>query len=66
MLSYEEALQSILETIRPLPPVSMPLDQAAGKVLAETVSARWDLPPADNAAMLEALPFGRRMKCPTI
>lgn len=51
MISYQEALQLVLDRIRPLPPVEVPLEQAGGLVLAETVAARWDMPPADNSAM---------------
>lgn len=51
MISYQEALQLVLDHIRPLAPVEVPLEQADGLVLAEAVDARWDLPPADNSAM---------------
>ena len=51
MISYPEALQIVLDSIRQLPPVELPLSQAVGRVLAQAVSARWDLPPADNSAM---------------
>lgn len=51
MLSYREAVAIVLETIAPLRTVEIPLPQAAGKVLAETVQSRWDLPTADNSAM---------------
>ncbi len=51
MLTYEEALRRILEAVSPLSAVEMPLPEALGRVLAEPVTARWDLPPADNSAM---------------
>ncbi len=51
MISYQEALQIVLDSIRALPPVELPLSQAVGRVLAQPVTARWDLPPADNSAM---------------
>lgn len=51
MLSYDGAICKVLETVRALPAVEIPLGQAGGHVLAETVYARWDLPPADNSAM---------------
>lgn len=51
MLSYEQAVEVVLQRVRPLPPVSMALAEALGRVLAEPVRARWDLPPADNSAM---------------
>ncbi|HWQ22262.1 MAG TPA: gephyrin-like molybdotransferase Glp [Clostridia bacterium] len=51
MLSIEEALKAILDHATPLTPVAMPLDEAAGLVLAETVTARGDVPPFANSAM---------------
>jgi molybdopterin molybdotransferase len=51
MLSYDEALQMVLQTVHPLPPLESPLTRAVGRVLAAPVAARWDLPPADNSAM---------------
>lgn len=51
MLTYDEALQMVLETVQPLPPVALPLMQAAGRVLATAVVASRNLPPSDNSAM---------------
>lgn len=51
MLTYEEALQIVLETVQPLPPVLLPLTSAAGRVLATAVIASRNLPPSDNSAM---------------
>ena len=51
MLSYDEALTRILATIAALPAVEMSLDEAGGLVLAEAVTARWDMPRTDNSAM---------------
>ena len=51
MLSYQEAVEVVLRTVQPLPPVEMALTEALGRVLAEPAIARWDLPPADNSAM---------------
>jgi len=51
MLSYQDAVEVVLQAVSPLPPVPMPLAEALGRVLAEPVLARWDLPPADNSAM---------------
>jgi molybdopterin molybdotransferase len=51
MLTCDEAVQIILRTVNPLAPVECVLDDALGRVLAEPVAARWDLPPADNSAM---------------
>ena len=51
MLTYTQALEAILETVHPLPAVECTLETASGKVLAEQVTSRWDLPSADNSAM---------------
>ncbi len=51
MLSYVEAIRIVLDRIRPLPAVEVPLQQALGRVLAEPLNARWDMPTADNSAM---------------
>lgn len=51
MLTFEEALQVVLQRLAPLPPMRVSLAAAHGKVLAESIEARWDLPRADNAAM---------------
>jgi len=51
MLNIEEALKAILDHATPLTPVSMPLDEAAGLVLAENVIALGNVPPFANSAM---------------
>lgn len=51
MLTYNQALEQILKSVQPLPAIDSPLDEASGKVLAEQVTARWDLPSSDNSAM---------------
>jgi molybdopterin molybdotransferase len=51
MLTYDQALDIILHTVQPLPPQESSLADGLGRVLAEPVTARWDLPPADNSAM---------------
>ncbi|MCF6177821.1 MAG: molybdopterin molybdotransferase MoeA [Geopsychrobacter sp.] len=51
MLSYDQAIKLILDNISPLPALEKPLPEACGLVLATAVSARWDLPSADNSAM---------------
>lgn len=51
MLTYEEALQLVLATVQPLPPVAVPLTSAAGRVLATAIIASRNLPPSDNSAM---------------
>ncbi|MFZ2413911.1 MAG: hypothetical protein WAW16_06805, partial [Candidatus Cryosericum sp.] len=51
MLNIEEALKAILDQATPLTPVTMPLDKAAGLVLAEDVMVRGNVPPFANSAM---------------
>jgi molybdopterin molybdotransferase len=51
MLNIEEALKAILDHAMPLTPVTMPLDEAAGLVVAEDVIARGSVPPFANSAM---------------
>lgn len=51
MLTPEEALLQILTHTPVLPPETVPLEQAEGRVLAEELFARYELPPFDNSAM---------------
>lgn len=51
MLELEEARQRLLDAIQPLPAETVPLRQAAGRVLAEAVASPIDLPAFDNSAM---------------
>lgn len=51
MLTYQEAVDVVLQAVQPLPPVAMALAEALGLVLAEPAVACWDLPAADNSAM---------------
>src|SRR6266508_2741061 len=51
LLTIEEALERVLAHARPLPSESTPLDQAAGRVLAEPAVAAVDLPPFPSSAM---------------
>lgn len=51
MLTYDEALQIVLETVTPLPPVLVPLALAPGRVLGAAVISSRNLPPSDNSAM---------------
>lgn len=51
MLSYDDALQRVINSTTALEPVEMPMPEATGLVLAESVTARWDMPRCDNAAM---------------
>lgn len=51
MVSFEEALKTILENVAPVGAEQLPLPEAVGQVLAEDVTAPWDLPLWDNSAM---------------
>ncbi len=51
MLSYDDALSQILESVPLLPPVRVPLGKARGLALAEDVTAAISLPPFVNSAM---------------
>ena len=51
MIPLEEALATVLGGCKPLPPVRMPLADAAGCVLAEDVVATAPTPPFANSAM---------------
>jgi molybdopterin molybdotransferase len=51
LLSMEEAQARVLERVRPLPGEAVPLEEAAGRVLAEPALAAVDLPPFPSSAM---------------
>jgi len=51
MISVTEAKNIIRNNTAALPPVTVPLEQAAGKVLAEDVYARTDIPAFNQSAM---------------
>ena len=48
-LSYEEARDLLLSQVRPVGAETLPLEICAGRVLAETVSARYSVPPFDRS-----------------
>ncbi len=50
-LSFETARDRILGCVEPLGAERVSLIEACGRVLLESFSAPWDLPPADNSAM---------------
>jgi molybdopterin molybdotransferase len=50
-LTYEAAIQLILEQVRPLDAEAVPLLEALGRAVAEPVLAPLDLPRFDNSAM---------------
>ncbi|MDZ7852929.1 MAG: gephyrin-like molybdotransferase Glp [Halomonas sp.] len=49
--TVEAALAALLDGVTPTPPESRPCEQAAGRVLAEAIEARLDVPAFDNSAM---------------
>jgi len=51
MISYDDAVTMILDNVQTLLPVTRPISQALGLILAEPVLSKFDLPPADNSAM---------------
>lgn len=51
MITFEEALDKILDSIQPMPVTKVALRKLPGHVLAEPVVARLDLPPFDNSAV---------------
>ena len=51
MLTYEDALTRVLAAMPPAKPEKTAVADAAGRVLAEAVTAPLDLPPFDNSAM---------------
>lgn len=51
MIPFDEAVQLIEQTVRPLPPEAIPLERVAGRVLASDVTADIDSPPYDKSMM---------------
>jgi molybdopterin molybdotransferase len=51
LLSIEQALELVLDRVRPLPLEEVPIEHASGRVLGETVISRLDLPPFRSSAM---------------
>ena len=51
LLTLREAQEQVLERARPLPAELVPVAEASGRVTAEDVRARVDLPPFANSAM---------------
>ena len=52
MLAFEDAQRYLADYAPPLAGIeTTPLDEAAGRVLARTLTAALDMPPADNSAM---------------
>ena len=51
MISFHDARNKILEGIKPLPPEKCPLTDLLSRILAQDVTASFDIPPRDNSAM---------------
>ncbi|HEX6376119.1 MAG TPA: molybdopterin molybdotransferase MoeA [Allosphingosinicella sp.] len=51
MISFDEAVRRVTEVARPIGRKSVPIAEAAGRVLAAPVVATIDSPPADGSAM---------------
>ena len=51
LLPFSAALDQLLMGVEPLPAETLPLNQCAGRVLAEAITARFTQPPFDAAAM---------------
>jgi molybdopterin molybdotransferase len=51
MISYDEALQQVIDAVCSLQPIEVSLYEAAGLVLAASATAHWDMPSCDNSAM---------------
>src|SRR5512143_91446 len=51
MITFEQARSLVLENVSPLEAERVPLPEALGRAIAETVRAPADMPPWDNSAM---------------
>jgi molybdopterin molybdotransferase len=51
LISIDEARARVLDAVRPLAAEDVPLAEALGRVLAEDVESRIDVPPFDSSAM---------------
>ncbi len=51
LLSVDEARDRILAALQPVSVTRLPLEQAAGRVLAQNITAESDLPPFNNSSM---------------
>lgn len=51
MLTFEQARALILGQVSPLEPEQVSLPDAVGRIIAEDLTADWDLPSCDNSAM---------------
>jgi molybdopterin molybdotransferase len=51
LLSIDDAIRAVLARVTPLPAETVPIESAAGRVLAETARSTVDLPPFRSSAM---------------
>ncbi|HOI43934.1 MAG TPA: hypothetical protein PK523_13400, partial [Elusimicrobiales bacterium] len=51
MITFEEAIKSVLAKARPLPPESVRIEEAAGRTAAEAVRSAVEMPPFDKSAV---------------
>lgn len=69
MITFEEAISTVLRNARPLPPGSVPVELAVGRALAEDVRSALDMPPFDKSAVdgyavrAAAVKPGARLRC---
>jgi len=68
MIDYDDALQKVLDTVIPLHPTMVSLNEAHGLILAFPANAHWDMPCYDNSAMdgyaLSSFPEDSRIRLP--
>lgn len=51
MITFEEAIYTVLKNAGPLPPVPTPIEEAVGRALAEDVRSAIEMPPFDKSAV---------------
>lgn len=51
MLTFEEAIQTVLKHAKPLPAVNTPIEEAVGRTLLEDVRSGLEMPPFDKSAV---------------
>ncbi|MCM2266610.1 MAG: molybdopterin molybdotransferase MoeA [Elusimicrobiales bacterium] len=51
MITFEEAMEVVMKSARPLPPVLVRVEDAVGRALAEEIRSALDMPPFDKSAV---------------
>lgn len=51
MITFEEAIYTVLKNARPLPPATTPIEEAVGRALAENVRSAVEMPPFHKSAV---------------